>query len=133
MKTMNLEEVLRQMEQETRYYGFRGATKKDLELAGSGEYLGKSLDLWDRRECDYNEGAKSLDGTSAITITEWMDIEELRDAFNYAMGYAKNHHGTGVVLLVSGDNSEYGDDEREIILKDDFENGAKIIAQVVAV
>lgn len=130
MKTMTLEEVLELMEQETSNYGFRGASKRDLELADSGEYLGASLDTWDARDCAYDENAEKLDGTSAISINEWMDIEELRSRFDYTMGYAKNHHETNVVLLVSGDNCECGDDDHEVVLRDDFEEGAKIIAEV---
>lgn len=131
MKQVNLEQVLEMMEQETSNYGFRGASKHDLELVESGEYLDASLDTWEERDCPYDENADRLNGTSAISINEWMDIDELKNRFDYTMGYASNHHGTNVVLFVSGDNSEYGDDDREIVLKDDFEQGAKIIAQVI--
>lgn len=131
MRKMSLEEVLEMMEQETSNYGFRGASKHDLELVESGEYLGASLDTWEERYCPYDENADRLNGTSAISINEWMDIDELKSRFDYTMGYASNHHDTNVVLFVSGDNSECGDDEHEVILKDDFEQGAKIIAQVI--
>lgn len=130
MKKMNLEQVMEIMEQETGVYGFRGASKHDLELADSGEYLGASLDTWEERDCPYDENADRLNGTSAISINEYMDIDELKSRFDYTMGYAENHHGTNVVLFISGDSSEYGDDEHEVILKCDFEDGAKVIAEV---
>lgn len=131
MRTMNLKEVLEMMEQETSNYGFRGASKHDLELAETGEYLDESLDTWEERDCPYDEDADRLNGTSAISINEYMDIDELKSRFDYTMGYATNHHGTNIVLFISGDIGEYGDDEHEVILKDDFEPGAKIIAQVI--
>lgn len=131
MKKMTLAQVLELMEQETNYYGFRGASKRDIELARTGEYLDASLDLWDSRECDYDEDADRLNGTSAICITEYMDIDGLKERYEDAKGYATNHHGTDTVFFVSGDTSDYdGADEREIILKSDFENGARIIAEV---
>lgn len=130
MRRMNLEEVLELMEQKTTNYGFRGATKRDLELIKSGEYLDASLDLWDSRDCNYDENADKMNGTSAICITEYMDFDELKKAYEYAKGYADNHHGTGVVLLISGDYSDYGDDEDEVILRSEFEEGAQVIAFV---
>lgn len=133
MKKMNLEEVMEIMEQKAGFYGFRGASKHDLELLEDSEYLDASFDLWDERDCDYQEDAKKLNGTSAICITEYMDVDdELKRRYNYAKGYANNHHGTGVVLFVSSDHEEYGDDEHEVVLRCDFENGAKVIAEVIA-
>lgn len=131
MRTINLEQVLEIMESNTGYYGFRGASKRDLEVLKNGEYLDASLDLWDERDCDYRKDTDKLNGTSAITVTEYMDMDELKNRHEYAKVYADNHHKTGIVLLVYGDNSEYGDDEREVVLKCDFENGAKVIAEVV--
>lgn len=131
MKKMNLEQVMEIMEQETGYYGFRGASKRDLEILQEGEYLDASLDLWDERECTYQEGADRLDGTSAIAITEYMNITELKKWYGYAKGYADNHHGTGIVFFVYGDFSDCGDDEHETVLRCDFEDGAKVIAEVV--
>lgn len=132
MKKINLEQVMEIMEQQTGYFGFRGASRHDLEALKDREYLDASLDLWDERDCDYQENADKLNGTSAICITEYMDVDELKKIYDYAKGYADNHHGTGVVLFVYGDTCEYGDDDREVILRADFENGAKIIAEVVA-
>lgn len=120
------------MEQETTNYGFRGASKHDLELAEKSGYLGASLDTWDSGNQTYHEEADELCGTSAVAINEYMDVEELRNRFEMAMNDYAAGHGTNVVYLVSGENSEYGDDEHEVILKDDFENGARVIAEVVA-
>lgn len=132
MKKMSLKEVMETMEQEAGYYGFRGASRHDLETLKGRECLDASLDLWDERDCDYQEGdSDKLNGTSAICITEYMEMDELKKWFNYAKGYADNHHGTGVVLFVYGDYSDCGDDEHETVLKCDFEDGAKVIAEVV--
>lgn len=127
---MNLEEVMEIMEQETGYYGFRGASRRDLEILKGGEYLDASMDLWDERDCDYQEDADKLNGTSAICITEYMDMDELKKWYDYAKGYADNHHETSVVLFVYGDYSDYGYDEHETMLRCDFEDGAKVIAEV---
>lgn len=130
MKTMNLEEVMETMENEAGYYGFRGASRHDLEVLSSREYLDASLDLWDERGCGYQENADRLNGTSAVCITEYMAMDELRKMYDHAKGYADNHHGTGVVLFVYGDNGDYGDDDDEIVLKCDFEDGARVMAEV---
>ncbi len=130
MEKMNLGQIMNIMKQETGYYGFRGASERDLEILQEGEYLYASLDLWDERDCDYSDDAEKLNGTSAITITEYMDMDELKKWYDYAKGYADNHHGTGVVLFVYGDFSDYGDDEHESVLRCDFEDGAKVIAEV---
>lgn len=128
---MNLEQIMDIMERKSGGYGFRGASKRDLEILQSGEYLDASLDLWDERDCDYKEEVDKLHGTSAIVITEYMDMDELKKWHDYAKGYADNHHGTGVVLFVYGDFSDQGYDEHEIVLRCDFESGAKVIAEVV--
>lgn len=130
MEKMNLEQVMDIMERETGCYGFRGASKRDLEILKKSEYLKASIDLWDERDCDYKEDRDTLNGTSAICITEYMEMDELKKRYDYTKGYADNHHDTGVVLFVYGDSSDYGDDEREILLKCDFEEGAKVIAEV---
>lgn len=131
MRKMILDEIMEMMEQNAGYYGLRGASKHDLEMLKNREYLDASLDLWNERDCDYQEDAERLNGTSAICITEYMGIDELKKWYDYAKGYADNHHGTGVVLFVYGDNSDYGDDEHEVLLKCDFESGAKVVAEVV--
>lgn len=131
MKKMNLEQVMEMMEQETGYYGFRGTSKEDLKILENGEYLNASFNLWDGRDCDYKEDADRLNGTSAICITEYMDMNELKKQYDCAKGYADNHHGTGTVLFVYGDYSESGDDDKEIVLRCDFDDGAKAIAEVV--
>lgn len=130
MKKMSLNEVMEIMEQEMGNYGFRGASKHDLEVLQNSEYLDASLDLWDERDCDYQEDADKLNGTSAISITEYMDMDELKKWYDYAKGYADNHHETGVVLFVYGDDSDCGTDDHEVVLKCDFESGAKVVAEV---
>ena len=131
MKKMNLNQIMDMMELETGYYGFRGASKRDLEILQDGEYLDASLDLWNERDCDYKEDVDRLNGTSAICITEYMDMDELKKWYDYAKGYAENHHNTGIVLFVYGDSCDSGDDKNEALLKCDFEDGAKVIAEVM--
>lgn len=131
MKKMNLNQVMDLMEQETGNYGFRGASKRDLEILKEREYLDASLDLWNERDCEYRDDAEKLNGTSAICITEYMDMDELKKMYDNAKGYADNHHNTGIVLFVYGDTSEYGDDDNEVLLKCDFEDGAKVVAEVI--
>lgn len=130
MDKLSLEQVMDIMELKSGSYGFRGASKRDLEILQSDEYLDASLDLWDERDCNFKD-VDRLNGTSAICITEYMDMGELKNRYNYTKGYADNHHGTGVVLFVYGDSSEYGDDDREVVLRCDFSDGAKVIAEVV--
>lgn len=131
MTKINLDQVMEIMEQETGNYGFRGASKKDLELANSGEYLDASLDAWDSGNQTYHEEADKLNGTSAVAINEYMNMEELRNRFDCALNDYATGHGTNVVFFVSGEISEYGDDDHEVVLRDDFENGARIIAEVI--
>ena len=46
-----------------------------------------------------------------------MDKSEILKRFEMAKGYAKNHHGTNVVLLISDTTEDYeGADENEVIL-----------------
>lgn len=109
-------------------FGLRGASEHDLTLLARG-YLDCSQDLWDRRDCEYDDSASTLSGTSAIYADEMMDEGELAAAYNAAKGYAKNHHGTDVVLLINDKSYEWGDDENEIVLGHDG-YGADIIAVV---
>lgn len=116
-------------------YGFRGATKRDLDIVNNccdddDCYLNASLDLSDRRDCDYDADADKLDGTSAIGISELMLMPELKDRYLYSLGYANNHHKTGVVLFVGGRYECDGEDYNESIISADFSDGAKVIAIV---
>lgn len=127
MKKMSLSEVMETMEQETTNYGFRGASQHDLEIVKSGQtYLEPSTDMFDGNFSD-----EKLDGTCAIQINEYMDLDELAEAYEYTKKmYADNPDE--IVLFISGGCQEYGNDEDEVILRDEFESGAKVIAQVVA-
>ncbi len=98
------------------YFAFRGASEHDIEVADRG-YLDRSLDLWDSRGISYDDEAELLNGTSRIGINSYMDKSEILKRFEMAKGYAKNHHGTNVVLLISDTTEDYeGADENEVIL-----------------
>ena len=98
------------------YFAFRGASEHDIEVADRG-YLDRSLDLWDSRGISYDDEAELLNGTSGIGINSYMDKSEILKRFEMAKGYAKNHHGTNVVLLISDTTEDYeGADENEVIL-----------------
>lgn len=98
------------------YFAFRGASEHDIEVADRG-YLDRSLDLWDSRGISYDDEAELLNGTSGIGINSYMDKSEILKRFEMAKGYAKNHHGTNVVLLISDSTEDYeGADEDEVIL-----------------
>lgn len=135
MKIMTIKEVEEYLEGVTGFscFGFRGATKKDLDIIKIAKmkndcYLNASLDLCGRRDCDYDANADKLDGTSAIPVNEFMFKDELIDRYDYAFGYAYNHHKTDTVLLIAGDFSEDGEDFNETIIRADFCEGAKVIA-----
>ena len=98
------------------YFAFRGASEHDIEVADRG-YLDRSLDLWDSRGISYDDEAELLNGTCGIGINSYMDKSEILKRFEMAKGYAKNHHGTNVVLLISDTTEDYeGADENEVIL-----------------
>ena len=99
----------------TGYFGLRGASEHDLEVEDRG-YLDCSLDLWDKRDCRYDEEAELLPGTSAINVSEYLDEEEIMAKYKKALGYATNHHGNNKVYLLNDKYAEYGDDDEEIVL-----------------
>ncbi len=69
------------------------------------------------RGISYDDEAELLNGTSGIGINSYMDKSEILKRFEMAKGYAKNHHGTNVVLLISDTTEDYeGADENEVIL-----------------
>lgn len=128
-KITTLNELMEVLEDaEYNYYGLRGASKHDLEIVDRG-YLDCSQDLCDRRDCDYDEDAADLNGTCAIAVSEYDSEKELKKCYEMAKGYATNHHGTGVVYLVAGRRSEYGEDECEIIINTNG-YGADVLAIV---
>lgn len=137
MKTITkIEELMEELENLHGVFGFRGASEYDVEHRAEFEergYLDCSFDLWDRRDCDYDSDAERLSGTSAIYGgvggSPWLDEEEIKNAYEKALGYAKNHHQTDLVYLIRDDFSKWGDDEHEIILGSDG-YGADIVAIV---
>lgn len=105
-----LNELMEEIERAHGYCGLRGASDHDLEVADRG-YLDCSFDNWDG-SYDY-ENEDRLGGTSAVCVTEYMDIEELNKRYQAAKNYATY---TNVVYLINDSNSEAGDDEDEIVL-----------------
>lgn len=112
----------------TGYWGLRGASEHDVEVSDRG-YLDCSLDLFDRRDCDYDDDAETLNGTSAISVNEYMSESEVMERYEQAKNYSEYHHGTNVVYLLNDKNSEYGEDENEVILGSNG-CGADVIAIV---
>lgn len=109
-------------------FGLRGASDHDLEVADRG-YLDCSLDLWDSRECDFEDGVETLNGTSALGVNEYMSADEVLERYKGALGYATIHHTTKTVYLLNDTHQEYGVDENEVVLGHDG-YGADIVAIV---
>lgn len=140
MKTITTIEELMKTIKENGNCGLRGASEHDLQLINDGcNYLDCSQDLYDDRDCDYDENASSLPGTSAICaeiicgVGDEDNIANIKERLSEAKGYAEYHHQTDVVLLITGDNEEYGVDPNEVVLGyqyGDNYDGAKILAKV---
>lgn len=129
MKTITtIEELMNELENGSGYWGVRGASEHDIEVSDRG-YLDCSLDLFDRRDCDYDEEAEMLNGTCAIGINSFMEEGTIEERYEQAMRYASNHHMTNVVYLLNDSNCEYGEDENEVILGSNG-YGANIVAIV---
>ena len=128
MKKITTIEKLMEALEGTGYFGLRGASEHDLEIEDRG-YLDCSLDLWDKRDCNYDEEAELLSGTSAINVNEYLDEEEVMTKYKKALGYATNYHGNTKVYLLNDKHAEYGDDEEEVVLGHDG-YGADIVAVV---
>lgn len=115
MKTITTIAELMEILNNSKNYGLRGASEHDIEIADRG-YLDCSLDIWDARDCDYDEDADKLNGTSAIYVSNELGEVEVINRYNMAQGYAKNHHMTNVVYLISDSSFEWGIDDNEIVL-----------------
>ena len=126
-KITNIAELMEALEG-TGYFGLRGASEHDLEIEDRG-YLDCSLDLWDKRDCRYDEEAELLSGTSAINVNEYLDEAEVMTKYKTALSYATKHHGNSKVYLLNDKHAEYGDDEEEVVLGHDG-YGADIVAVV---
>lgn len=119
----NIDDLVEELESlNYSYYGLRGATNKDMSLLSRG-YLDFSTD-WDF-EYDRPSG-EELDGTSALVVSDTMTNNQILKVYNRA----KTMYGkTGVVLLIGGEYSDYGDDEDEIIISQGS-HGADVVAIV---
>jgi len=85
-----------------------------------------SLDDWEGRDIEYDENLEELDGTSAIGVNEYMSEKEIKAAYEKALNYSD----CGKVILINGDNEEYGADEGETVLSY-MGDGAKFLGQVI--
>lgn len=127
-KITSVEELIEILENSSENFGLRGASEHDIEIANRG-YLDCSLDTWDERDCPYDEDADKLSGTSAIYVSSDLDAEELAKRYQTAYNYAKYHHCTEVVYLVSDSSYDWGDDDNEIVLGHNG-YGADVVAVV---
>ena len=112
MKKLNLNQAMELLEGNG-YFGFRGLNG----IYGNAEYeeneiLPCSLDDWDGRDIEYSEDMGELNGTSAIGVNEYMSEKEIHAAYEKALNYSD----CGKVILINGDNEEYGADEGETVL-----------------
>ena len=110
---------------EYRYYGLRGATPENIEQMGRG-YLDCSFDF------DHENGVPSedyLNGTCALEINEGLPPSTIKLMYKNALNMYCAAHGTDTVLLVAGHDSEWGEDDDEIIIRNG-QRGADVIAIV---
>ena len=128
MKTITtLEELREEIESgKYNYYGLRGATEHDLTCLDRG-YLDCSLDNFDDNYSEYDESVETLNGTSAIFVSADTDLEE-----RYTIVKNIYLYETKTALLIADNNSEWGDDEDEIVLGGDG-YGANVVAIVAIV
>lgn len=103
------------------YYGLRGATKHDINSARLNGYLGKSHNWIDGTRTD-----EVLDGTCAIYVGDFLSEAEIVHRYNLTKKYL---YSTSTILLIAGDEADYGEDEHEVIISDDG-YGADVIAVV---
>lgn len=119
----NIDDLVKELESlNYEHYGLRGATNKDMSLLSRG-YLDFSKDL----DFEYDRPSDTeVDGTSALVVGDTMTENQIVRLYNRAKTmYSK----TGVVLLIGGDDSDYGDDEDEIVISQGS-HGADVVAIV---
>lgn len=107
---------------EYNYYGLRGASKHDLNDAQTKGYLEKSHDWIDGTRTD-----DVLDGTCAVSVGDFISESEIRNRFNRVKRLYS--YSTTTVLLIAGDDEDYGEDEDEVIISDNG-SGADVVAIV---
>ena len=105
------------------YYGLRVMTVNPLsnkkEIVNVGDTLGNSFDWADGLTTE-NE----LDGTCAVNIDNpWGELEA--DDIECALQTIKDYGSEGQLVLIGGNNAEYGQDQYEIII-----NNAVVLAIV---
>lgn len=107
LKITSIEEIRELIEKEN-YCGFRNLTDKDLKTIESGrDYLDPSH-VWE----DGEMLEETLSGTCAVYIDTDMYDEEIEERYNQA----KDGYMGSVIALIGDKNSEWGEDENEIIL-----------------
>ena len=125
-KITTIEELMEILESgEYRYFGLRGATQENIEQMERG-YLDCSFDF------DHENGVPSddyLDGTCALEIREDLPISIIKMMYKNALNLYCEAHGTDTVLLIAGRDSEWGEDDDEIIISNGG-RGADVIAIV---
>lgn len=127
-KITSIDELMNELENgEYNYYGLRGASEHDLEVADRG-YLDCSYDAFQTENRDDLENNEMLNGTCAIDVSEYCSEKEIMRKYNLAKNYAKADR-TNTVYLLGDSNSEYGTDDEEVILGSNG-YGADVIAIV---
>ena len=107
---------------EYNYYGLRGASKHDLNDARTRGYLEKSHDWIDGTRTD-----DVLDGTCAVSVGDFISESEIRNRYNRVRKLYT--YSTPTILLIGGDDEDYGEDEDEVIISDNG-SGADVVAIV---
>lgn len=100
----------------TLWYGFHGATWKDMEWITRYKYRGESLRIYNSIDVQatglmYREPEEVIymDGTSAFPVFPDFDFNRTLDSFRKAMSYAVSY-GTCRVFLVYGDHITHESD-----------------------
>jgi hypothetical protein len=112
MKILTLD-VVKEILEDSGYFGFRGLSG----IYGSTEYaegdiLEYSIDDWDGRDIEFNDGLDRLDGTSAIGVNEYMEDEKIIEMYKKALRYSD----CGKVILINGNRQTYGADQDEVVI-----------------
>lgn len=124
VKTIKTIEEIRELLEKENYCGFRNLTDSDIERIESGEaYL----------ECshEWNDGEmldELLPGTCAVYVDGDMENDEIINRYNQAL----NCYEGSIIALIGDRESEWGNDENEIIIGSGG-YGANVLAIVLEI
>lgn len=105
----SIEDIISELDKaEYNYYGFRNATEHDLEILDSGRtYLDASHEWIDNEDTEENLG-----GSCALHISDEMSPYKIKQRYDQCL----NTYYGNTILFIADNNSEWGNDENEIIL-----------------